>query len=392
MSTEITAQERNVFDWLAAQGGAMQTLLETLVNIDSGSYNKAGVDRVGDAICRFLDTHEIAYETIPNGKFGNAIRATVGTPGERNILLMGHRDTVFPDGEAARRPFRVQGTHGFGPGAADMKAGLVMNCFVAAALRKFGGAPAPVVVLFTADEEIGSPSSRATIEAQARRAALVFNAEPGRPGNAVVTGRKAGIFMRFAVTGKAAHSGANFEQGASAIGEMAHKITALHALTDLPQGITVNVGIVKGGQTVNTVAPSAGGEIDLRYIDPRNRAMMLRKIEAIMAHSTVPGTGAAFEIYGEFLPLVQTEDSKRLFMLYSDCGRALGSTVTGVFTGGCSDAGFSAAASAPTLCAVGPVGARTHSPDEYVELDSIVPRAQVLALTIMRSGESFRFA
>jgi glutamate carboxypeptidase len=132
-----------------------------------------------------------------------------------------------------------------------MKAGLVMNCFVAAALKKFGAAPAPVVVLFTADEEIGSPSSRTIIEAQARRGALVLNAEPGRPGNAVVTGRKAGIFMRFVITGKAAHAGANFDQGASAISEMAHKIVALHALTDLTKGITVNVGVVIGGQTVN---------------------------------------------------------------------------------------------------------------------------------------------
>jgi len=385
----LSTNEHATLDWLAAQGGAMQALLKTLVNIDSGSYNKAGVDRAGEAICRFFEAQAIGYDIIPNDTFGNAIRATLGPPGDRRILLMGHRDTVYPDGEASRRPFRIEGPHGFGPGVADMKAGLVMNCFVAAALNKFSAAPAPVTVLFTADEEIGSPSSRAIIEAEARRAALVLNAEPGRPGNAVVTGRKAGIFMRFAVTGKAAHAGANFEQGASAIGEMAHKIVALHALTDLAKGITVNVGVVKGGQTVNTVAPSAQGEIDLRYVDPTDRATMLGKIEAIMARSTVPGTSATFEPYAEFLPLVQTPAGKRLFELYRDCGQALGATITGIFTGGCSDAGFSAGVGAPTLCAVGPVGARTHSPDEYVELASIAARAQILALTIMRCRASF---
>lgn len=376
-----------MLDWLVEQGGAMQALLRQLVDIDSGSRNKAGVDRVGKVIGDFLNASNVDYETIPNDEYGNAIRATVPAPGKGTILLMGHRDTVFPDGEAQRRPFTVEGTRGRGPGAADMKSGLVMNSFVAAALKSCGGAPAPLVVLYTADEEIGSPSSRSLIETEARRARLVFNAEPGRPENAVVTGRKAGVFMRFEVTGRAAHAGANFEDGASAIVEMAHKIVALSALTDLTKGITVNVGVVSGGQTVNMVAPKASGEMDLRYVAPDDRDATLKKIEAIMAHSTVAGTSAKFEIYAEFLPLVQTAESKRLFEHYVACGRALGQEITGLFTGGCSDAGFSAGVGTPTLCAVGPIGARAHSPDEYVELESIVPRAQVLALAIMRSGD-----
>ena len=129
--------------------------------------------------------------------------------------------------------------------------------------------------------------------------------------------------------------------------------------------------------------------MDLRYIDPADRDATLGKVKAIMANATVPGTSASFEIYAEFLPLVQTAEAKRLFDLYTDCGRALGATVTGIFTGGCSDAGFSSGVGAPTLCAVGPIGARTHSPDEYVELSSLVPRAQLLALTIMRGGGLF---
>jgi glutamate carboxypeptidase len=385
MSVEISARERQVLDWLASQEDAMQVLLAELVNIDSGSRNKAGVDRAGQAIRAFLTRHDIQHEVIPNETFGDAVRATVGTPGVRNILLMGHRDTVFPDGETGRRPFKREGGRGYGPGVTDMKAGLVMNSFVAAALQKFGGAPAPVVVLYTADEEIGSPSSRGLIEAEARRAALALNAEPGRPNNAVVTGRKAGIFMRFRVMGKAAHAGANFDQGRSAIAEIAHKIVALHALTDLSR-ITVNVGIVGGGQTVNTIAPEAHGEVEFRYVAPKDRDATLAKIESIMAHATVPGTSASFEIYAEFLALVQTDESKRLFDHYVECGRALGQEVTGVTTGGCSDAGFSAGAGAPTVCATGPIGGRAHSPDEFVELSSMVPRAQLLALAILRGA------
>src|SRR5262249_20616406 len=158
-----------------------------------------------------------------------------------NMVLLGHRDTVFPDGEVARRPFSVRDGIAYGPGVADMKAGLVMNCFVLAAFAKFGGAPAPLVCLFTGDEEIGSPEGRAVIETEARRARVVFNSEPGRVSGNVVTGRKGGVFMSFRITGKAAHSGANFSDGISAIEELARKIQAIHALTDLERGITLNV-------------------------------------------------------------------------------------------------------------------------------------------------------
>src|SRR5947208_8468443 len=230
-------------EWLDGQKGAMLELLEDIVNIDGGSYDKAGVDAVGVRLRGFLEEQGIACETIANENFGDALRATVGGPSNSVIMLMGHRDTVFPKGEPTRRRFRIENGRAYGPGVADMKAGLVMNAFVLAAFQKFGGAPAPLVALFTSDEEIGSPSSRPVIEAEARRARAVFNSEPGRPSGAVVTGRKGGVFMKCEVKGRAAHSGGNFEQGISAIEELARKIVALHALTEIPKGITVNVGL-----------------------------------------------------------------------------------------------------------------------------------------------------
>ena len=136
-----------------------------------------------------------------------------------------------------------------------------------AAFKKFGGAPAPLAGLITSDEEIASPSSRPIIERAGRQARCVFNSEPGRPSGAVVTGRKGGVFMKMEVTGKAAHSGANIADGISAIEELARKIVALHALTDLTKGTTVNVGLISGGQTVNTVAPWAAVN-RLRYVPP----------------------------------------------------------------------------------------------------------------------------
>ena len=397
---DLTPQERTVLDWLAAQRPAMLGLLEALVNIDSGSHDKSGVDAVGARLRGFLESHGIVHDLIPDDRFGDALRASVGgvpiahlrdgVPGSgpnTTIVLMGHRDTVFPQGEASRRPFRIEGERAHGPGVADMKPGLVMNAFVLAAFAKFGGAPAPLVGLFTGDEEIGSPFSRPLIEAEARRARAVFNAEPGRPSGAVVTARKGGVFMQLAVTGKAAHSGANFAQGISAIEELARKIVALHALTDIARGITVNVGIVRGGQTVNTVAPSAEAEVDLRFLTRADRDVTMARIQSIVDTSYVPGTGAKLDIFGEFLPLAETPDGERLYRHYAGCAEALGVKIPAEFTGGCADSGFAAGAGAPTLCATGPVGGKAHTPEEYLELDSIVPRAQALALAILRLGQ-----
>ena len=389
MATAPNGSERQILDWLGGQREAMLGLLKTLVNTDSGSYDKPGVDAVGGHIRKFLGDNGIDTEVTPDAKFGDAIAATVAQDREplsnRPILLMGHRDTVFPKGEPTRRPFKIEGDRAYGPGVADMKSGLVQNCFVLAAIKKFGGAPAPVTALFTGDEEIGSPFSRSVIEQHARAARAVFNSEPGRGRGAAVTGRKGGVFMRFDITGKAAHSGANFEMGISAINELAHKTLALHALSDPPRGITLNVGVVSGGQTVNTVAPWARGEVDLRFITPADRAATMAKVEAIMAKSYVPGTSTKLEITGEFVPLVETDDGKVLYEHYAAGLRELGAgETTSLFTGGCADSGFASATGTPTICGVGPVGSRAHSPDEYLEIETLVPRAQALALAVLR--------
>lgn len=382
-------EDSRITAWLATQQEAMVAMLREMVDTDSGSYNKPGIDAVGAVVQRFLAAHGIAVEAIRQPRHGDCLRAAVPWDGPAgnaggNIVLMGHRDTVFPDGEAQRRPFTIRDGVAYGPGVADMKAGLVMNCFVLAAFTKFGGAPAPLVGLFTGDEEIGSPEGRAVIEAEARRARAVFNSEPGRVSGNVVTGRKGGVFMGFRVTGKAAHSGANFADGISAIEELAHKVQAIHALTDLDRGITLNIGLISGGQSVNTVAPWAEGQIDLRYVNAPDRDDVMARIGAIVERSFVPGTKAELTVKGEFLPLMQTPAARRLFELYVAAAADTGFATDGEFTGGCADSGFTAAIGAPTLCAVGPVGGKAHSPDEFLRIDSLVPRAQACARAILR--------
>ena len=385
--------EALIVEWLGSQQDAMLDALREMVDTDGGSYDKAGVDAVGAQVRRFLEGEGIPVETVPRARYGDCLKARVeggdaeagrGGNARRSVVLMGHRDTVFPKGEPERRPFRTENGRAYGPGVADMKAGLVMNMFVLAAFKRFGGAPAPLLGLFTGDEEIGSPEGREVIEAVAREARAVFNSEPGRPSGGIVTGRKGGVFSFFEIEGKAAHSGGNFEAGVSAIEELARKVQALHAITDLKRGVTVNVGLVSGGQSVNTVAPYATGQIDLRYVERHDRDEAMGRIHEIVGRSFVPGTRAKLTIRGEFLPLTQNPASARLFEGYREAAADSGLDIRGEFSGGCADSGFTAAVGAPTLCAVGPIGGKAHSPDEYLEIGSMVPRAQALARAILR--------
>lgn len=385
----LSATEAALLDWLAGQYDAMVELLGRLVDTDSGSYDKDGVARAGAIIREHLEARGIPCEEILQADGSVSIRATVRprqTVDNAHVLLLGHRDTVFPRGTVAKRPFRIEGNRAYGPGVADMKAGLVMNAFVLEAFARFDGAPAPVVNLVTSDEEIASPASRPVIEETARGARAVFNAEPGRPSGAVVTGRKGAMFLTIEVTGKAAHSGGAHEQGISAIEELCRKVLELHALTDYGSGTTVNVGLIQGGQSVNTVAPLANAEVDVRFKTLAAMGEAEAAIGAILERTHLAGTTTRIVRRAEFLPLEQTPSNQALFEHYVACAGELGMAPQGEYAGGSADSGFTSAVGAPTLCGTGPLGEKAHSPDEACYLDTLVPRAQALALAIARLG------
>lgn len=378
-------QESEIRAWLTGQEENMLLLLSDVVNIDSGSRDKAGVDAVGRRFADFFRSHGIEVTSHPLTEVGDVLRAATpaGRTEDRPFVLLGHRDTVFPAGEATRRPFRREGSRAYGPGVADMKSGLVMNAFVLAAFKTI--APqVPVVALMTGDEEIGSRTSRPVIETEVKAARAVFNAEPGRANGNIVNGRKGGLVFRFDVQGKAAHSGANFTAGASAIKSAAHKILALHALSRIEEGITVNVGLIGGGQSVNTVAPHAWGEIDVRYVSPGQREALVGEIDAIMARSEVDGTSASAALKSEFLPLARSPAGDALGAFYLAVARDLGHGIDAEFTGGCADSGFTASMGVPTICGLGAVGGMYHTVDEYIEVRTVAERACILATAIAR--------
>jgi glutamate carboxypeptidase len=377
------AAKTAILEHLGRQHQAMVGLLAELVNIDSGSYNKRGVDAVGDRLRAFLEAAGISSETIPNATYGDCMAARLPGGGDnRPIVLMGHRDTVFPDGTAAQRPFRIDGNQAFGPGVADMKAGLVMNSFVLEAFRRFG-TPCPLTGLYTADEEIASPSSRPIIEAEAKDARAVFNSEPGRPSGNLVSRRKGAAFIEFEVTGRAAHSGVAHAQGISAIEALSRKVQRLHRLTDYDLGTTVNVGLVQGGTAVNTVAARATAAVDVRFPTLNIMEKILGEVRDICRCCELPGSEGRILREGKFLPLEQDEKSRELLDAYSRSAADLGFRVSAEATGGSADSGFTAALGTPTLCGTGAVGGNAHSDDEWCRIDTMVPRAQALALTIL---------
>ncbi|MGV0817218.1 M20 family metallopeptidase [Martelella sp. AMO21009] len=383
----MNGNDRDIVAWLSARQNDMIGLLASLVNIDSGSYDKQGVDAVGAELSTFLAGYGVAVHSRPVEGFGDTLLADTQAvrrdKGRHNFLLSGHRDTVFGKGEAHRRPFRIEDQYAYGPGVADMKAGLVMNAFILAAFQTF--APdVPVTVMMTGDEEIGSQASLGHIYDEARFARAVFNAEPARPNGNFVCARKGGFTYRFEIAGKAAHSGVNFREGVSAIGELAHKITALHNLTDADDGVTLNVGLVSGGAATNTVAAKATAEVDIRFVDNEQRDRLVLEIEKILSHPVISGTVTTFERVSESRPLVSTPRNAVLCDTYREAAASLGFDIAGEFTGGCADSGLTSHAGAPTVCATGPVGGKAHTEDEYILVDTLSQRASIVAASIMR--------
>lgn len=375
--------------WIENQQHAMLDLLKDLVSIDSHSYHKEGVAKVFRRLQVFFESHGLTTESHFVDGIEAALSVTVntGSSGNRPILLMGHCDTVFPKGEVEKRPFRIEGNRAYGPGVADMKAGVVMNAFIIASLAHTGVTSPEVTALFTCDEEIGSPLSKSIIEKFAKKSAFVFNSEPGRPSGNVVTGRKGGIFLEMDVQGKAAHSGANFSEGINAISEIANKIVELDKLTDIDEGLTVSVGLISGGQSVNTSAPSAKASIDVRVKDLEQREQIMSRIRCICNKNFITGTLSKLDVIGEFKPFVPSEDSQALFRLYQETLASLGHKTDQEFSGGCADSGVTSSLGAITLCATGPIGGKFHTPDEYTEIDSFVPRAKAVLMTLNKVHE-----
>ncbi|MFN8062056.1 MAG: M20 family metallopeptidase [Vicinamibacterales bacterium] len=356
-------------------------VIEELVRHESPSDDKAAVDACGAAIASLLSGLGARVERLAQPKAGDHLRATFGS-GDRQVLLSGHFDTVWPVGQLERMPFELRDGRLHGPGIFDMKAGISIGMLAARAVLD---APPPgwrLVVLLTTDEEVGSTTSRALIEDEARRSDAVLVLEPSLPGGVLKTARKGCGEFEMTITGVPAHAGVDPTKGASAILELAHQVLALHALRDLDRGVSVNTGVVEGGSRPNVVAERSRARIDVRAPTMADAARIEGSIRALRPQ--VPGT--SIEVRGGFErpPLERSAGVAALFSKAHAVAAELGFELREGSTGGGSDGNFTAALGVPTLDGLGAVGDGAHAIHEHVERASLVTRAALVAGLIDR--------
>jgi glutamate carboxypeptidase len=365
--------------------------LEAMVNVDCGSYTPAGVNRIADRCEERFRAGGWSVERRPHApadgepQLGDLVIGTLDGAGGPSVLLVGHTDTVFDEGTVAQRPFRVDGDRALGPGVSDMKGGLLtgfaaMEVLQAAGFDRFGR----ISFVCNPDEEIGSPFSGPVIRelAPAFDAALVL--EGARENGDIVSSRKGITDYVIRIEGRAAHAGVEPEKGRSAILQAAHVIVALQELNGRWPGVTVNVGVVHGGTRTNVVPERCELHVDLRSPSAEALDEAASEIERICGDDRVPDVSTTVLANGWHRPMEKGEGAERLVALALGVAGELGFDLCDAATGGASDANTTSAAGTPTIDGLGPVGGDDHSPSEWLDLTSIVPRVSLLAGIVSR--------
>jgi glutamate carboxypeptidase len=372
-----------LLSWCGAEQRWLRDTIDALVRLESPSTNPDALARCAAELARRIQEIGGEVERLPGGH----LRAVIRGDGQRPVMLLGHFDTVWDVGTLARMPLVERDGRLHGPGVFDMKSGIGVALLALRARRAAGGAQPPVTLLWTADEEIGSATSRAAIEAEAGRSAAVLVLEPSLPGGAAKTSRKGCGEFEVVVHGVAAHAGIDPTKGVSAIHELAHQVGVITALQDLSRGVTLNVGVVSGGTRPNVVAQHARATVDVRVPTMADAA----RIEECMASLSPSLPGARIDVRGGVArpPLERTPSVVNLYQIARELARELGRDLGEGATGGGSDGNFTAAIGVPTLDGLGPQGDGAHAAHEHVLLADLTWRAALLAGLIGRVGSRF---
>ncbi len=368
--------------------------LKAVVNIDSGTYTKAGIDRVGAYLQERFHTFGFSTTFDAQAEYGDHLVAahTGQNPGGPRLLLIGHIDTVFPEGEAQRRPFALAQSEGrriaTGPGVLDMKSGVLMGMYALHHLIEMGQAGySHATFVCNSDEEIGSPSSRPLIQELAKQADSVLVLEPGRTEGTVVSSRRGCGQYRVEVHGLSAHAGVEPQRGRNAILELSYQVQKMQALNGTIPGTTLSVGIIHGGDRTNVVPDYAYFDMDVRASSQE----ALKALEAAMRKVTTQHhlRGTRIALSGSMLcqPFERTTASARLVQLAKEAGRDLGINIQDAGSGGASDANTTAAMGIPTLDGLGAGGGLAHNPGEYIELEYLPRRVALITGLIRRIGK-----
>lgn len=364
---------------LRARAGEMIALTRELVTINSYSKNVDGVNAVGALLQSALTINGLSWRReLGDGCGDHHFWSTAAAQRQPPILLIGHHDTVFPPGTF--EGFREEAGRGFGPGCLDMKGGLAIICVVMRTLADAGLlAEIPIVVASVADEEVGSLNSREHLLRIARGAAAAAVFEAGRVRDEIVVCRRGVGGLQVTAHGKAAHAGNAHADGANAIWSLSRFIDYAQAQTDYASGVTVNVGLVQGGTSANTVPAAAEATLDLRFNRVADADELMRRLHDASVRCAAPNTQLDLRGGIKRLPMELTAASQALYEEYAACQRAAGlGHRQHPLVGGGSDANTVAAIGVPTIDGLGPRGAGFHTHQEYVELDSFGPKAEAL--------------
>lgn len=357
--------------------------LETMVNIDSSSDNLTGIADVAAFLVTRLEAVGFSTRLERLGDRGVPCLHASNGSGDKtfDIMFLGHMDTVFPPGEADKRPFAVDGDRASGPGVCDMKGGLLLALHVLEALYHGGRLDQlSICVCFNGDEEVGSVSSRRWIEAHARNSQRVFVFEPCRPGHRFVLQRKGGGGFKIMVRGASAHAGVEPEKGANAVVEIAHQTIAIQEFNDqVGEGTSAHVTVVHGGDKTNIIPDEARASVDVRVVRKRDVAPVEAFFKSLPEHTHVPGVTLSVSGGVDRPPMEADARTLKLWTLFEDQAAKMGLKIQFISTGGCSDGNFSSALGIPTIDGMGPIGANAHRQDEYLDLGSILPQIQLVA-------------
>jgi len=302
-----------------------------------------------------------------------------GASEHRQILVLGHLDTVYPLGTLRRQPFRLRGGAALGPGTFDMKGGLVIALAAVDALRSAGIHPRKkIVFLWTTDEEVGSTTSRRAIEREALRSDAVLVLEPalGREGR-LKTARKGVGSAEIIVTGRSAHAGVDPEKGVNAVHELSLQIARLVQMNSPQRGITVQATVVQGGTTPNVIPAEARAQVDIRFARMADAKMVEQKLRGL--RPILKGAHVSVRLSPSRPPLERTAEVGSLFRQAQAIAREMGIALSEAVTGGGSDGNFTAALGVPTLDGLGAVGDGAHSPREHIVIRKLPERAALLA-------------
>jgi glutamate carboxypeptidase len=378
VQTMDTASNRKILGFLRDHQQEMVNLLTRLVGLESPTDHKPSLDRLGAFLAEELRGLGAKVEMLSQTQAGDHVLARWGE-GEGGALMLCHMDTVWDLGTVAGRPVRTEDGKLYGPGAEDMKGGIVIALWAILALRELNPLPMQTItLLLTSDEETGSLTSRPVIEAEAPNHQVVFVLEPAEPPHGSLKTRRKGVGeYRVSVIGRAVHAGADHAKGVNAIEELAHQILTIQGFTDYESGTTFNVGVVGGGTRRNVVPAEAWAEIDVRLASASDAARIVTHMQSLRPR--LPG--AEVKVTGgiERPPMERTAEIAALYAKAESLARGMGFPLSEAGTGGASDGNLTAALGVPTLDGMGVVGDGGHSIHEYALIASLPERAALLA-------------